>query len=72
MGIFWIFGNGTDERQGGGHDFLASVHSLDEARAWVASHSLTWAEIWIWREGKLEFEESYPPEVKAKKGKKEE
>ena len=67
MGIFWIFG-GNSEPQGGGHDFLASVHSLDEARAWVAANPQTWANVFVWREGKLEFEESYPPaEKKSKK-----
>ena len=62
MGLFWIFG-GAGEVEGGGRDFLATVHSLDEARAWLEAHPQTWAEIWVWREGRLHFEESYPPEV---------
>ena len=56
MGLFWIFG-GSLPFGGGGHDFLASVHSLDEARAWVAANPQEWYGIWVWREGRLEFEE---------------
>ena len=67
MGIFWIFG-GKGDAQGGGHDFLMSVHSLDEARAWLAANPQTWADVFVWRDGKLEFEESSPAiEKKSKK-----
>lgn len=58
MGLFWIFG-GKHDAAGGGHDYLASVHSLDEARAWLAANPQTWADVFVWRDGKLEFEESY-------------
>lgn len=59
MGIFFIFG-GELPPQGGGCDYLHNCHSLDEARAWLAGHPQEWADIFVWREGKLEFEESRP------------
>ena len=71
MGIFFIFG-GKSSPYGGGHDYIHNSHSLDEARAWLAANPQEWSHVFVWREGKLEFEESNPPAEKVKKSKKSE
>ena len=63
MGLFWIFG-GQAEPRGGGLDFLATVHSIDEAHAWLAANSQTWYQIFVWRDNGLQLEE---PKVTPKK-----
>lgn len=65
MGLFWIFG-GDGEPQGGARDFLVTVHSMDEAHAWLAAHPQAWVEVWVWTGAGLELAW---PKAETKKGK---